>query len=260
VYLGRRRRWVVVEVQNKIDPKKRRRWLLAASLLFNAHGQMGDVLVITASRHVARWAADVASARSKLGTQLTLRPVVLLLAGAAVEALLDPRQPELAFFAAWAMQERHGRAAKQTVRRAIELTGKLPAPLREQQARAILNVLNEEMAPFFDEVMMETSKQGATPWARAVLAKIEARGREKGKADGKQEALLAVLTSRELPVSATQEKRIKKCTDLDVLDLWIRRATTASSVKDVLGPAARSPQQPAAKPARAAARRRASRA
>jgi hypothetical protein len=134
VFRGRRARWVIVEVQNRIDPAKRRRWLLAATVLLNEHGKMGEVIVITTSRRVARWAATVASARGGLGTRLAVEPVILLLAGPVVKALLDPAHRELALFAARAMHRRHG-PEEDAMERAIELTPGLAPPLRSQQMR-----------------------------------------------------------------------------------------------------------------------------
>ncbi len=42
VFRDGRRRWVLVELQRGVDPKKRRRWPLAASLLLNQTGTLGD--------------------------------------------------------------------------------------------------------------------------------------------------------------------------------------------------------------------------
>ena len=82
-------------------------------------------------------------------------------------------------------------------------------------------------------------------------ARGEARGEAKGKAKGKQQALLVLLsTCCDLPVSSSQRKQIDACTDHDVLDTWIRRAASASSVAKVLAPVARSPRKATAKPAR----------
>jgi len=256
VFLSRRPRWLIVELQNSTDPAKRRRWLLAASMLFNDHGEMGDVLVITASRHVARWAARVATAQGALGTGLELRPKVLLLAGRTLQALLDPRHPELSFFAAWAMQHRHGPQARVIVRRAIKLTGKLRRSLRHKQMRAILNVLNRRMVTFAHEVLMDPDETKESPWFRKFRLELEA----KGEARGKQQALLVLLSTRALPVSSSQRKQIAACTDPDVLDTWVRRATSADSVAEVLAPVARSPRRATAKPARSTAPRRATRA
>jgi hypothetical protein len=268
VFLGRRPRWLIVELQNSTDPAKRRRWLLAASMLFNDHGEMGDVLVITASRRVARWAARVATARGALGTGLELRPKVLLLAGRTLQALLDPRHPELSFFAAWAMQDRHGPQAQATVRRALKLTEKLRGSLQAKQLHAILNVLNRRMVTFAREVLMNPDETKESPWFRKFRLELEAKGeargeakgKAEGKAEGKQEALLVLLSTRELPVSSSQKKQIAACTDLEVLDTWIRRGASADSVAEVLAPVARSPRRATAKPARSTAPRRATRA
>jgi hypothetical protein len=170
------------------------------------------MLVLTATRRVARWAARAASVRGPLGTRLELRPVVLYLGREAVEALLDPEHPELAWLAAWAMHRRHG----------------------------------------FRKFRLELEARGE--------ARGEAKGKAEGKAEGKQEALLLLLSTRELPVSSAQRRRIQGCTDLEVLDRWIQRAARASSADDVLEPAARSPRKAAAKQARPATRRSASRA
>ena len=272
VFVGRRPRWLIVELQNSTDPAKRRRWLLAASMLFNDHGEMGDVLIITASRRVARWAARVASARGALGTGLELRPKILLLAGRTLRALLDPRHPELSFFAAWAIQDRHGPEAQAILRRAIKLTDKLTVPLRDTQMRAILNVLNRRMMAFALEVLMDPDKSKESPWFRKFRLELEAKGKAEGltegkvqgltegKAQGKQEALLVLLSTRDLPVSSSHQKQIAACADLDVLDAWIRRAASADSVAEVLAPATRPSRRATAKPARTTAPRRVTRA
>ncbi|MCC6559308.1 MAG: hypothetical protein IT372_40815 [Polyangiaceae bacterium] len=259
VFRGKRSRWLIVEVQNRIDPAKRRRWLLAATVLLNEHGKMGDVLVITSSPRVAAWAKNVASVRGGLGTRLIVEPVVLLLEGPVVEALLDPAEPELAVFAAWAMQRRHGPEAKQIVVRALELTGRLPPPLRQGQMRAIVGVLSRRMMSFVREVLMDPKKTPETPWFREFRLELEARGKAEGEVDGKRGALLVVLSARELPLTAAQRRRIEECTDVALLDRWIHLATKASSADEVLAPLPGARRKPAPSP-RPAARRRASRA
>ncbi len=42
--------WALIEVQNDIDPDKQRRWLLAAGVLLDQTGVLGDVIVLTAHR------------------------------------------------------------------------------------------------------------------------------------------------------------------------------------------------------------------
>jgi hypothetical protein len=261
-----RRRWAIVEIQRGIDPQKRRRWPLAASLLFDQTGSLGDVIVITARRAVARWAARVAHVRTPLGTVLQLKPVVLYLGARDGKALLDERHPELALFAAWAMQHRHGPKARAVVERAFELTDRLPRPLRGAQQRAILLVLSERMLALLREASMNPDKFPETPAVRKLRLFLEAQGRKKGqaegeakgeakgriegeakgRAEGRQDALLTLLQARGIPASQQDATRIRACSDAATLGRWIERAATASSVREVLGP----------KPAATAARRR----
>jgi hypothetical protein len=62
----------------------------------------------------------------------------------------------------------------------------------------------------------------------------EARGETKGKALGQAKAVLLILSTRGLPISAVQERHIAECTDLDLLDQWIQRAVTVPSVEALL--------------------------
>ncbi|WP_437510941.1 hypothetical protein [Sorangium sp. So ce1099] len=247
VLQGGRRRWVLVELQRSVDPAKRRRWPLAASLLFSQTGALGDVIVITARRAVARWAERVACVRTRLGTTLQLKPVVLHLGAAESKALLDERRPELALFAAWAMQHRHGPAARAVVERAFELTERLPRALRRAQQRAILSVLSERMLELLREASMNPDKIPETPAARKLRLFLEAQGRKKGRAEGeakgraegeakgRQEALITLLRARGLAPSPDDEARIRGCADAAKLDRWIARAATATTVREALG-------------------------
>ena len=246
--------WAIVELQRKIDPDKRRRWLLAAGILLDQTGVLGDLLVITARRSVARWARTVAHVVTKLGTKLALTPVVLRLGPNEVQKLLDPAHPELALFAAWAMHHRHGPKARAVIEEAIELTERMPEPLREAQIRAILSMLSSRMLAAFVEDPMRLAdipESNAVKRARRIL---EERGREKwlaegklegeitgeikgkleGKLEGMREALMTLLSARKLAVSKAQRATIEACTDVGQIEQWIVRGATAGSVREVL--------------------------
>lgn len=70
--------------------------------------------------------------------------------------------------------------------------------------------------------------------ADAKLAEGLARGEAIGVAKGRRAALLAVLSARGLSVSEQDRARIEGEDDATILDRWIGRATTASSVEEVL--------------------------
>ncbi len=57
---------------------------------------------------------------------------------------------------------------------------------------------------------------------------------EKARVQGQAEAVLRVLTERSVTVDATARQRILSCTDLATLDLWLRRAITATHISQVL--------------------------
>lgn len=116
-------RWYLLEVQRRIDVEKARRWPLAMAAMADRYGPDGELIVITTSRAVARWAMRVAVHRVGV-TAWGVRPRVILLGEAEAEALLAGA-PELAVFAAWAMQGRRGPAALSVVRRAIARTSEV---------------------------------------------------------------------------------------------------------------------------------------
>lgn len=236
---------VIVELQRAIDPAKRRRWLLAASLLLDQTGVLGDLIVITARRSVGRWASRVAQLQTPLGTKLALTPVVLTLGMKEVEALLDQQQPELALFAAWAMQHRHGSKAREVVERAIELTERLPPPLQRPQMDAIVSVLNERMIALLRKDFMNPDKSHERPAVRSFRLFMQEQGRKEGRlegvaegvVEGKRSALITLLEARGLSLSARELAHIVACSDPSALDQWIALAANASSTADVLRPA-----------------------
>ena len=248
---------VALEVQGDEDDDKGRRWGVLMAVVHDTSGVMGDLVILTWSPRVARWAGRVGHVRGPLGTRSTLTPIVILLSGEVVEELLDPAHPELAFFAAWAMQHRHGRKAKRTVERALTITERLPGPLREAQRRAIYQVLSERMLAFLEEAAMDPSKIPESPRAREVREKqdamlaravetmdpllkahleagAEARGEARGEVRGEARALLTFLTARGFAPSDADRARVLGCRDLATLDRWTRQAVTASSIDAAL--------------------------
>jgi hypothetical protein len=229
--------WAVVEVQDKIDPDKQRRWLLAASVLFDQKRTLGDVLVITARKSVARWARTAAHVRTALGTRLELWPVVLHVNLDKIDELLSEEAPSLAVIAAWAVSHRHGSEAKRVVERAIEVTEALFPALQNAQRSAIVSLLDARMMAWLEEMSMDPDKIPMSPRARRLVALLnqrEDRALAKGLTRGKREALLALLGARSLVPSEGELAAIEGCQDPAAFDRWIIRAATAASVGEVL--------------------------
>jgi hypothetical protein len=60
-------------------------------------------------------------------------------------------------------------------------------------------------------------------------------GKAEGTAEGEVDALLTVLSARGIDVPDDARARIAGCTDVQQLQTWIRRASTATSIHEVLG-------------------------
>jgi hypothetical protein len=71
-------------------------------------------------------------------------------------------------------------------------------------------------------------------WLRRHLG--AARGEALGEARGEAHAVLTVFDARGVPVPDAVREQILACTDLTQLDTWLRRAVTAASAEDVIGP------------------------
>lgn len=217
--------WLMVEVQNRRDERKGKSWHLAASVLLQS-GIMGDLVVITPSRGVARWAKRVAHHRGELGTRAGLTPVVVHVSKDRLEPLLDKDVPELAVLAVWAGARGDGPEARRVVERAIEVTEELPEPLRDRQVRAILAMLSGRLVDSLTETAMDVNEIPETKAVRRLRLFFEGRA--------KREALLRVLAARGLAPTEEDRKQIDAAADPQVLDAWIDRAVTASTVAEVL--------------------------
>jgi len=150
-------------------------------------------------------------------------------------------RPDLAFFAAWAMQRRRGPRARRIVEQALTLTQQLPSHLRDKQISDILSLLHPKLGLAIKEKLMKDKKTKAlvAPWVRKWQQELRAEDRAEGKMEGelkaKREALMAVLRARGMRIPREDQARIKTCERAATLDRWIEKAANAESVREVLG-------------------------
>jgi hypothetical protein len=81
------------------------------------------------------------------------------------------------------------------------------------------------------------------PQLTRFFSETQRRFHNQGKAEGKAESLLLVLSQRGLVPTGEQQRRITSCTDAAALDRWLKRALTVASINELLTP------RPAARPA-----------
>jgi hypothetical protein len=247
--------WQMIELQRDDDDGKQRRWLLGAAALFDQRGEMGDVFVVTHARATARWARSVATVVGPRGTELSLKPVVILVTREVAERLLATGRPELAVFASWAVHHQRGPKAVGVVQRAFATaqTAKAKA-LRDAAIRAIFNMLDGPLREAVHKMMIDFSKIPEGPVHKYIREKFEElgekrgeeRGEKRGEKRGEAEALLRVLASRGVAVTAAARKRVLTCESKATLDGWLDRAATATTLAEVFGSAAARPKKKAA--------------
>jgi hypothetical protein len=139
-----------------------------------------------------------------------------------------------------------GDTLRQAVRELRELgaahpLGRIVTPILIKLRLEARDQPDQDRDPREQEFLMET-QDIYEAWHQRVRADgrneglIEGRneGRIEGRAEGEAHSVLRVLSARGVSVSSEQEARIRACRDLGQLELWLDRASTATSADEVL--------------------------
>lgn len=89
----------------------------------------------------------------------------------------------------------------------------------------VLAALPQAARGYLEALMKTETYAYQSGYARSLLAQ--------GRAEAKAADVLMVLDTRGMDVTDEARTRITECSDLDQLDLWLRRAVTAGSVADL---------------------------
>jgi hypothetical protein len=228
----------IIEAQLRPKKDKRFSWPLYAVGARAREKCPFVVLVVAPNAATARWAARPI----ELGGGNKYTPLVVGPEG--VPKLTDPararREPQLAVLSVMA----HGRGEVTTAAAIGAVAAKAILRLSEEQ-RMLYSLLIEanlseaarkaiEMQPglekFFSAAQRRNFERGL------------AEGEAKGKAQGEAAALLKILTRRGLTLTAEQRRRIMGCADVTVLERWLDRALSVSSVAELLAATSRAPR------------------
>ncbi|MBK8697743.1 MAG: hypothetical protein IPN17_37210 [Deltaproteobacteria bacterium] len=218
--------WVLVEVQRQPDEAKARRWFLAMAAMAPQHGPHGELVVVTSSRAVARWALDVANHR-RGGTSWGVTPTVLRLGPKEADALLTSGPPELAVIAAWVMNHRHGpgarpRAARVSTGREHRQTKQLRREnLVEHPDRAAPRIVEKVRRIAMIDINQVPKNPAVEQWAADLRQRRGAR------------RPVLLLRLRASPRSRATEARILACMDAPQIERWADRALTATLIDEV---------------------------
>jgi hypothetical protein len=228
VVLGESPAFVVVEVIERRDEARRAGWPLLLAAQAARTGQPGELLVLTSSKRVARWASRAIVVRGPLGTTLRVKPLVLLLGLEAAERLVDEAASDLAVAAAWAVHRKYGPRSSQVARRALLLTDLQGEPWRSTQLHGILRVLHQRtlldlLAMTPDEL---PESEAFRRFKDALISEAEARG--------KAGALLRYLELRGISLSPEQQTHVAACRDLSTVDRWVEGVFSAGTKGEMI--------------------------
>jgi len=222
-------------VEPQLDPKadKRRTW---PHYVTGTRAKLNcDVvlLIVTIDESVARWAR----APIPIGHPgFCLTPLVL--GPKDIPRIVDPAQarqtPELAVLGVMA----HGQ--KEEPDRALEMAKAALAVCHELEddralpySELVLLSLNQVAKAALEKLMASGQFEYQSDFARKHRGEGEAIGEAIGVAKGEARAVIAFLEARALPMDDDARVRILGCTDLSVLERWIRQAATIAAVDEL---------------------------
>jgi hypothetical protein len=212
---------IVVEVQLSQKNEKRLSWPLYVVGLRARLKCPSCVLVVTPTEGVARWCREPI----EIGPGNVFVPLVI---GPASVPFIDDvdvaeRDPELAVLSCIA----HGNEAHAEVlgRAALLATLRLSDERQVLYSDLVFAALSEAARAALEDLMAGGTYEFQSDFAKKHQAK--------GRAEGRAEALLAVLEARGLRASDEARVRILACADATQLDAWIRKAATATSIDEL---------------------------
>ena len=218
---------VVVEVQLRVDARKRQTWPAYVATLHARLGCPAMLLVVCPDPMVAAWCAQPIVITDP---GLTLTPVVLgpQQVPVVTDVEVARRHPQLTVLSALA----HGGRAD-------------PSPVFGALLAA-LDVIDHEHADLYTELVFTALPAAARVWLEEFMTtaayrheselarRLMSRGKAEGKAEGEARALLAILDARHIQVPDDIRADITACTDTAQLEAWIRRAATADKIQDIV--------------------------
>lgn len=232
---------VIVEVQLGKDAQKHWTWPNYVTTLRARERCQVYLLVVTTSSQVARWAGETIPLGNPGSSFLPL-----VLGPETCPRITDveiARQfPKLAILSGLlqAGRETDIEVWKAALTGVMALEGDQAVLYGDLLLRAADAVARQVL-----EVLMSTSSgyEFQSEFAKKYWSKGREQGREEGRISATAEAVIKILTGRELPPTDAERRAIMTATDLATLERWLIHALSASSVEELLGANSTTPQQ-----------------
>lgn len=220
---------VVLEVQLRRDPGKRWSWPVYLSTLRARLRCPTLLLVVSPDAGTAEWCATPI----EMGhPEWALRPLVL--GPDRVPVVVDVERaaetPELAVLSALA----HGAGPEreQVFHALLAGLDRVDYDHRVMYAGVVLTALPAAIRKQL-EVLMSTKSETYRDYLSPFVNSFVEQGRREGEIVGKATALLTILAARGVAVPDEAHTRITECTDVALLETWVRRAATVESVEEL---------------------------
>ena len=221
---------VVVEVQLARDPDKWWSWPVYVAMLRARLRCPTLLLVVCVDTGVAGWAATPI----KLGNPGALLPPLVL--GPELVPVLTAtgtadQAPEIAVLSAMAHGGDPDRSGVLDV--LVEALSLVETQHAVLYAELVFAALPQAARRHLEALMSTQTYEYVSEYAQKFIARGEARGEARGRAEGQARAVLAVLDARGIEVSDDVRAQIRRCRDLDQLDVLVRRAATVEAADDL---------------------------
>jgi hypothetical protein len=212
---------VIVEVQLRSDERKRFSWPAYVGTLYARLKCPLLLVVVCPDQRVADWCAEPIEIADP--TFFVMKPVALgpVQIPVVTDMALAERNPALVLLSAVLNRDAPEPRRRLTV--AAAAIRKIKLDYGELYYDPLLAVLPEAHRALLEEIV--TTAGYRSDFARHHEARGEARGEAR--------TLLMILDARKVDVPDDVRERITTCTDIEQLDVWVRRAVTAEDVGDL---------------------------
>jgi len=237
---------IVLEVQLRRDPRKRKAWAIYVVGTWAQLDGPATLVIMTPSPSVARWAAQPIDIGHGL---MVLRPLVIGPEHIDAEPTLEDARACPQRLALSVIVHGHKSGSLRLGRIALKVAQELLASRDDRSmvlADIIASFVNARVRRSVEaEMGIADGYVFGTAWGKAygkmrakALAEGEseglAKGLAKGESTGLAKALRTVLRGRGLEPTKAQWKRIARCRDTEQLEKWLARAMVAETVAEVL--------------------------
>lgn len=223
---------IVVEVQLRVDARKRFGWPVYVSVARARLGCPVNLVVIALDAATASWCATPIELDDHGST---LRPRVIGPTQVPpFDVVTTRRYPELGVLSLLAHRDEP--IALDLGRALLSVCPELDDERRKLYTDIVFAFANAAARRALEIEMSLENYEVESEFLRDLQARAAAQGQAKGHLGGLASAVLKVIEARGLPLTDDQRATVLACTDPDALEIWLQRAITANRIDELFVP------------------------